>query len=117
MTKDVESEEQMITKTLQKLKNLDIQSDLPVVGKDLREIISTQMELSFALFERQHKDVERQMKLSMEFFERQHQDIEKMHSSVKLFSASGLRLEKLTYALIGLTMLLGGLELYGLFSH
>jgi hypothetical protein len=117
MNEDVDSDERIVTDALQELRNLDIQSDSPVVGKDLREIISKQMELSSALFERQHKDVHRQMKLNREFFERQHQDIEKMHSSVRLFAASALRLEKLTYALIGLTVLLGALELYSFLAH
>ena len=107
----------MVRKALQELRDLDIQSDSPVVGKDLREIISKQMELSSALFEREHKDLLKQMELNRTFFERQHQDVEKMHQSVKLFTASTRNLEKLTYALIGLTVLLGGLELYSILAH
>ena len=116
MSTDDESE-QLVRKALKELRDLDIQSDSPVVGKDLREIISKQMELSSALFEREHKDLLKQMELNRTFFERQHQDVEKMHQGVKLFTASTRNLEKLTYALIGLTVLLGGLELYSILAH
>jgi len=101
-----EENEQNIKKTLQELRNLDIQSDAPVVGKDLREIILRQMELSHALFNRQHQDVLKQIELNRSFFERQHEDVVQMHSSVKRFTASSKRVEKLTFALIGLTGIL-----------
>ena len=80
-----DDEEQVIRNTLQELRHLDLKSDVPVVGKELREIIL------------------RQMELNRSFFERQHQDVNEMHSSVKRFTASSKRVEKLTMALIGLT--------------
>jgi len=98
-----DDEEQVIRNTLQELRHLDLKSDVPVVGKELREIILRQMELTHALFNRQHRDVLRQMELNRSFFERQHQDVNEMHSSVKRFTASSKRVEKLTMALIGLT--------------
>lgn len=81
-------EEQVIRNTLQELRHLDLKSDVPVVGKELREIILKQMELTHALFNRQHRDVLKQMELNRSFFERQHQDVNEMHSSVKRFTAS-----------------------------
>jgi len=80
-----DDDEKTITNTLRELRNLDLQSNVPVVGKDLREVILRQMELTHVLFDRQHSDVEQ------------------MHSSVKEFTASSRRVEKLTFALIGLT--------------
>ena len=98
--------EQTIKNTLQELRNLDLQSDSPVVGKDLREVILKQMELTHALFDRQHRDVVKQMELNRTFFDRQHEDVDQLHSSVKQFTASSKRVEKLTFALIGLTSVL-----------
>lgn len=98
-----EDSEQNIKKTLQELRNLNLQTDGPVVAKDLREIILRQMELSHALFDRQHQDVLKQIEVNRTFFERQHQDVDQMHSSVRRMTASSRRVEKLTLALIGLT--------------
>lgn len=95
--------EQTIKRTLQEIKNLDLQTDTPVVGKDFREVILRQMELTHVLFDRQHRDILNQMELNRTFFERQHEDVDQMHSSVKSFTASSNRVEKLTFALIGLT--------------
>ena len=100
---DWDEDEKIIGKALKELRNLNIQSDSPVVGRDLREIILGQMELSHALFDRQHRDVLKQMKLNSDVSEREHRDIAELHESVKLFIASSKRVEKLTYALIGLT--------------
>ena len=97
-----DDDEKTITNTLQELRNLDLQSNAPVVGKDFREVILRQMELTHALFDRQHRDVLKQMELNRSFFDRQHSDVEQMHSSVKEFTASSRRVE-LTFALIGLT--------------
>jgi len=98
-----DDDEKTITNTLQELRNLDLQSNAPVVGKDFREVILRQMELTHVLFDRQHRDVLKQMELNRSFFDRQHTDVEQMHSSVKEFTASSRRVEKLTFALIGLT--------------
>jgi uncharacterized C2H2 Zn-finger protein len=54
---DWDEDEKIISKALKDLRNLNIQSDSPVVGRDLREIILGQMELSHALFDRQHRVV------------------------------------------------------------
>jgi uncharacterized membrane protein YuzA (DUF378 family) len=43
------------------------------------------------------------MKLNSDVSEREHRDIGELHESVKLFIGSSKRVEKLTYALIGLT--------------
>lgn len=88
---------------MQELRNLKLQLDGPVVAKDLREIILRQMELSHALFDRQHHDVLKQIELNRTFFERQRQDVNEMHSTVKRMTTSSRRVEKLTLALIGLT--------------
>jgi|Tabmets5t2r1_1033131.scaffolds.fasta_scaffold58052_1 hypothetical protein len=103
---DWDEDEKIIGKALKDLRNLNIQSDSPVVGRDLREIILGQMELSHALFDRQHRDVLKQMKLNSDVSEREHRDIGELHESVKLFIGSSKRVEKLTYALIGLTGIL-----------
>ena len=104
-----DDEEQSIKNTLQELRNLELKSDGPVAGKELREIILRQMELTRALFNRQHRDVLSQIELNRSFFERQHQDVEQMHSSVKRFTTSSKRVEKLTMALIGLTGVLAAM--------
>jgi len=101
--------EQLIKNALQELRNLELQTDSPIVGKDFREVILRQMELSHALFDRQHQEMLKQMELTRSFFERQHQDIDQMHSSVKRFTASSKRVEKLTIALIGLTGVLAAM--------
>jgi hypothetical protein len=41
--------EQTMKNTLQELRTLKLQSDSPVVGKDFREVILRQMELTHAL--------------------------------------------------------------------
>jgi hypothetical protein len=103
---DWDEDEKIIGKALKDLRNLNIQGDSPVVGRDIREIILGQMELSHALFDRQHRDVLKQMKLNSDVSEREHRDIGELHESVKLFIASSKRVEKLTYALIALTGIL-----------
>jgi hypothetical protein len=77
--------EEIIENTLRELRNLDLQSDSLVVGKDFREVILRQMQLNHVLSDRLHSD------------------IDQLHSSVKQFTASSKRVEKLTLALIGLT--------------
>lgn len=72
-------------KRLEEVKNLALHSDGAVAGKDFLEVILRQMEFAYALSHRQH------------------QDIRKLHQSVKEFTASSNRVEKLTLALIGLT--------------
>ena len=54
---DWDEDEKIISKALKDLRNLNIKSDSSVVGRDLREIILGQMELSHALFDRQHRVV------------------------------------------------------------
>jgi hypothetical protein len=99
MSDELEPEEQAFVKKLEELRNLSLHSDGLVVGRDFREVILRQMELNYILSHRQHHD------------------LENLHEGIKRFTASAERLEKLTYALIGLTVLLGGLEIYGLFIH
>jgi hypothetical protein len=94
---DWDEDEKIIGKALKDLRNLNIQSDSPVVGRDLREIILGQMELSHALFDRQHRDVLKQMKLNSDVSEREHRDIGELHESVKLFIGSSKRVEKLMH--------------------
>jgi hypothetical protein len=94
-----EVEEQDFVKKLEELRNLSLHSDGLVVGRDFREVILRQMELNYILSHRQHHD------------------LEKLHEGIKRFTAYAGRLEKLTYALIGLTVVLGGLEIYGLLIH
>jgi hypothetical protein len=94
-----EVEEQDFVKKLEELRNLSLHSDGLVVGRDFREVILRQMELNYILSHRQHHD------------------LEKLHEGIKRFTAYAKRLEKLTYALIGLTVLLGGLEIYSLLIH
>jgi len=98
-----DEDEQAIKSSLLELRNLKLETDGLVVAKDLREIILRQMELSHVLFDRQHRDVLRQIELNRTFFERQHQDVDELHSSVKRFTVSSKRIEKLTLGLIGLT--------------
>ena len=97
MSDEVEADELAFVKKLEELKNLSLHSDGLVVGSDFRDVILRQMELNHALFHRQHHDAK------------------KIQESIELFTASAERLEKLTYALIGLTVLLGGLSIYYLF--
>lgn len=91
MTHDEDVGEDEHLQDIEELKNLEIQLDGGVIGKDFREIILRQMKLNHALSERQH------------------QDIAKMHNSVKEFVASSKRVEKLTFALIGLTGILAAM--------
>lgn len=88
---DWDEDEKIIGKALKDLRNLNIQGDSPVVGRDIREIILGQMELSHALFDRQHRDVLKQMKLNSDVSEREHRDIGELHESVKLFIGSSKR--------------------------
>lgn len=74
-----------LVKRLEELKNRPLQSDGAVVGRDFLEVILRQMEFAYALSHRQH------------------QDIQELHKSVKQFTKSSRRVEKLTLALIGLT--------------
>jgi|Tabmets5t2r1_1033131.scaffolds.fasta_scaffold05817_3 hypothetical protein len=99
MSDELEAEEQAFVKKLEELRNLTLHSDGLVVGRDFQEVILRQMELNYILSHRQHHD------------------LENLYEGIKRFTASAERLEKLTYALIGLTLLLGGLEIYGLFIH
>ena len=99
MSDTVEAEELAFAKKLEELRNLSLHSDGQVSGSDFREVILRQMELNYALFRRQH------------------QDVEKIQEGIGRFTASSKRLENLTFALIGLTVLLGGLEIYNLFAH
>lgn len=99
MSDDIEAEELVFVKKLEELKNLNLQYDGQVAGSDFRAVILRQMELNHALFHRQHHDVM------------------KLQEGIKRFTSSSKRLEKLTYALIGMTALLGGLEIYSLFVH
>lgn len=102
-------EDELFQNKLDELKNLVIQSDGAVAGKDFREVILRQMQMTHALFERQHQDVLKQMELNTSFFQRQHEDVDKMHISVKEFVVSSKRVEKLTFALIGLTGVLAAM--------
>jgi hypothetical protein len=77
-----------LIKRLEEVKNLTLHSDGAVVGRDFLEVILRQMEFAYALSHRQH------------------QDIRQLHQSVKEFTASSKRVEKLTMALIGLTVVL-----------
>lgn len=90
--------EEIIENTLRELRNLDLISDSPVVGKDFREVIFLQMQLNHVLSDRLHKD------------------IDQLHFSVKQFTASTKRVEKLTLALIGLTGVLAAMT-YLLIPH
>jgi hypothetical protein len=92
-----EPEEVDFVKKLEELRSLNLHSEGLVFGRDFREVILRQMELNHALFHRQHHDAK------------------KIQESIERFTASAERLEKLTYALIGLTVLLGGLSIYDLF--
>lgn len=78
-----DDEEQIIRNALQELRNLDLKTDSPVVGRDFRKVILRQMELTHALFDRQHQNVLKQMELNRTFFERQHQDVDQLQ--VKAF--------------------------------
>jgi hypothetical protein len=97
MSDELEAEEMAFVKKLEELRNLSLHSDGLVSGRDFREVILRQMELNYGLFHRQHHDVK------------------KLQEGIERFTASAERLEKLTYALIGLTLLLGGLSIYDLF--
>jgi hypothetical protein len=97
MSDELEAEEMAFVKKLEELRNLTLHSDGLVSGRDFREVILRQMELNYGLFHRQHHDVK------------------KLEEGIARFTASAERLEKLTYALIGLTLLLGGLSIYDLF--
>jgi hypothetical protein len=77
--------ESSLIKRLEEVKNLTLHSDGAVVGRDFVEIILRQMEFAYALSHRQH------------------QDVRQLHQSIKEFTASSKRVEKLTLALIGLT--------------
>jgi hypothetical protein len=94
-----EAEKLAFVNKLEELRRLNLHSEGLVNGKDFREVILKQMELNPALFHRQY------------------QDAKKIQESIERFTSSSERLEKLTYALIGLTVLLGGLALYELFIH
>jgi hypothetical protein len=83
-----DQEEEAFRKSIEDLKNLEIMSDGAVVGKDFREVILRQMQLTHALFQRQH------------------QDVALLQEGVRQFTASSRRVEKLTLALIGLTSVL-----------
>lgn len=72
-------------KRLEELRNLALHSDGAVVGRDFLEVILRQMEFSYTLSQRAHRDVQ------------------ELHQSVKRFTESSKRVEKLTLALIGLT--------------
>jgi hypothetical protein len=52
-----DQEEEAFRKKIEDLKNLEIQPEGTVVGKDFREVILRQMQLTHALFQRQHQDV------------------------------------------------------------
>jgi hypothetical protein len=80
-----DQEEEAFRKKIEDLKNLEIQPEGTVVGKDFREVILRQMQLTHALFQRLH------------------QDVVQLQEDVKQFTASSKRVEKLTLALIGLT--------------
>jgi hypothetical protein len=80
-----DKEEESFKNKIEELKGLGIHLDWAVVGKDFREVILRQMELTHALFQRQH------------------QDVIELQEGVKQFTASSKRVEKLTLALIGLT--------------
>ena len=86
-----DEEEQVFRRKLEDLRNIDLHSDISVIGKDFREVILRQMELTHALFQRQHED------------------IEQLHASVKQFTVSSRRVEKLTLTLIGLTAVLAAM--------
>jgi hypothetical protein len=80
-----DQEEEAFRKKIEDLKNLEIQPEGTVVGKDFREVILRQMQLTHALFQRLH------------------QDVVQLQEDVKQFTASSKRVEKLTLALIVLT--------------
>ncbi len=80
-----DQEEEAFRNKIEDLKNLEIQPDGAVVGKDFREVILRQMQLTHALFQRLH------------------QDVAQLQEDVRQFTASSKRVEKLTLALIGLT--------------
>jgi ABC-type transporter Mla subunit MlaD len=80
-----DQEEEAFWNKIEELKNLEIQPDGAVVGKDFREVILRQMQLTHALSQRQH------------------QDVAQLQEGVRQFTASSKRVEKLTLALIGLT--------------
>jgi hypothetical protein len=86
-----DQEEEAFTKSIEDLKNLEIVYDGAVLGKDFREVILRQMQLTHALFQRQH------------------QDVALLQEGVKQFTAISRRVEKLTLALIGLTSVLAAL--------
>ena len=66
-------------KRLEELRNLALHSDGAVVGRDFLEVILRQMEFSYALSQRSHRDVQ------------------ELHQSVKRFTeSSSKRVEKLT---------------------
>jgi hypothetical protein len=80
-----DQEEEAFRKNIEDLKNLEIVPDGAVIGKDFREVMLRQMQLTHALFQRQH------------------QDVAQLQEGVRQFTASSRRVEKLTLALIGLT--------------
>lgn len=80
-----DKEEEAFNRKIEDLKNLEIQPDGAVLGKDFRDVILRQMQLTHALFQRQH------------------QDAMLLHEGVKHFTAISKRVERLTLVLIGLT--------------
>ena len=80
-----DKEEEAFREKIEELKILGIHLDGALEGKDFREVILRQMQLTHALFQRQHQDV-------IDLLE-----------AVKEFTVSSKRVEKLTLALIGLT--------------
>ena len=80
----ITEEEEQVFKKLGDL-NLDLRSDIPVVGKHFREIIL------------------RKTELDRSFFQRQHEDVEQLHASLRQFTENTKRVEKLTIAMIGLS--------------
>jgi hypothetical protein len=80
-----DKEEEAFNRKIEDLKNLEIQPDGAVLGKDFRDVILRQMQLTHALFQRQH------------------QDAMLLHEGVKQFTTISKRVERLTLVLIGLT--------------
>ena len=92
-------EDEQIVKKLQELQNFKLNQEGLLVGADFKGLLTKVQELQHALFHRQHMD------------------FQKLDESVKELRKSSKRVEKLTYCLIGLTVVLAivtGLDLLGL---
>ena len=73
-----DEEEESFEDKIEESKNIEIQLDGAVAGKDFREVILKQMQLTHRLFQRQH------------------QDVLDLQEGARQFTASSKRVEKLS---------------------